>query len=631
MTAEMWRALCGTEEPPPPERMLRAGPLNAVFRDGQIGAVCFGETEVVRGIAFLIRDAKWGTLDATIRDLIIDERPDGFTVTYVAHCGEMGAGIDYSVTISGQLEGLTVSARAMPEVDFLANRIGFVILHPLHGVVGSPMEVEHADGGREIVMIPARIAPDQPVFDIRALTHDIGGCSVSIRMTGDSYEMEDQRNWCDASLKTYIRPLSKPRPYVAPAGLSIEQSVVVQLSHSKPRATPPSAAQTVAAQLNTSSAHLPEIGLALDVSQLTQLPLAREAIVALTPQHLLLRLDRADAEAQSLCLAAGALASAAGAHLSADLIIDGVSPAEELADYRSIFDRAACDATQIMPCPRRDLKTRPSAHMPAGEASTAVILRAARAEFPRARIGGGVLSSFTEFNRNPPPGEDMDFLAHGTTAIVHAADDASVLQTLEALPQVIASARHLAPRCLYRLGPSGIGARDNPYGEGTASNASLRRMTMTRRDPRHFALFGAIWTLAYLAVAAAEAIEQVILADVAGDFGVVATGNGTLTYHPLYHVLRAVGRGGGARLEPVALPPGLVGLGFFAPGGRELLVGNASPVAQPLPNLSGFSRAACLDSSTAALAQHDPGWLDNTSGFGGGVVLGSYAVLRLLA
>jgi D-apionolactonase len=628
MTAEDWRWLCGTEEPPPPERSVRAGPLNAVLRDGQIGAVRFGDIEVVRGIAFLIRDAGWGTADATIRDLVIDERPDGFTVTYAAHCGDVGAGIDYSVTISGHADGLTMSARAVPEADVLANRIGFVILHPLRGVVGCPMEVEHADGRCEVVAIPALIAPDQPIFDIRALTHDIGGCRVSIRMTGDSYEMEDQRNWCDASLKTYIRPLSKPRPFVAPAGQVIEQSVVLVLGQAEP---PSAAAQTVPAQVGTASARLPEIGLALDLSQLGDLPSAREAVAALTPQHLLLRLDQPDAQAGSLCLAADALASAVGAHLSADLIVDGVSPAKELAEYRAVIGSAAREVKQIMPCPRRDLKTRPSGQMPPGEASTAAILRAARAEFPRARIGGGVLSSFTEFNRNPPPGEAMDFLAHGTTAIVHAADDAAVLQTLEALPQVIASARRLAPRCIYRLGPSGIGARNNPYGEGTAANPSLRRVTMARRDPRHFALFGAVWTLAYLAVAAAEAIDQVILADVTGDFGVVATGNDRLTYHPLYHVLRAVSRGGAARAERLALPGSLVGLEFSSPAGRERLLGNATPAAQSLPDLSGFSRVACLDSSTAARAERDPAWLDNTSALGGSGTLGPYALLRLLA
>ena len=37
-------------------------------------------------------------------------------------------------------------------------------------------------------------------------------------MEGDAFEMEDQRNWADASFKTYVRPLSKPRPYVIAKG-----------------------------------------------------------------------------------------------------------------------------------------------------------------------------------------------------------------------------------------------------------------------------------------------------------------------------------------------------------------------------------------------------------------------------
>ena len=39
--------------------------------------------------------------------------------------------------------------------------------------------------------------------------------------------MEDQRNWSDASFKTYGRPLELPWPFVLPAGVPIAQSVAV--------------------------------------------------------------------------------------------------------------------------------------------------------------------------------------------------------------------------------------------------------------------------------------------------------------------------------------------------------------------------------------------------------------------
>jgi hypothetical protein len=35
---------------------------------------------------------------------------------------------------------------------------------------------------------------------------------VTCRMEGDTYETEDQRNWTDASYKTYVRPLPCPGP-----------------------------------------------------------------------------------------------------------------------------------------------------------------------------------------------------------------------------------------------------------------------------------------------------------------------------------------------------------------------------------------------------------------------------------
>ena len=51
-------------------------------------------------------------------------------------------------------------------------------------------------------------------MNMRAITHEFApGAKVDCRMEGDVYEMEDQRNWMDASYKTYVRPLAEPWPY----------------------------------------------------------------------------------------------------------------------------------------------------------------------------------------------------------------------------------------------------------------------------------------------------------------------------------------------------------------------------------------------------------------------------------
>ena len=62
-------------------------------------------------------------------------------------------------------------------------------------------------------------------------------------MNGDVFEMEDQRNWSDASYKTYVRPLSLPWPYVMEQGVVNRQSVELSIERNQGSAAEPSARQ----------------------------------------------------------------------------------------------------------------------------------------------------------------------------------------------------------------------------------------------------------------------------------------------------------------------------------------------------------------------------------------------------
>ena len=48
-------------------------------------------------------------------------------------------------------------------------------------------------------------------------------------MEGDTFEMEDQRNWTDASYKTYVRPLALPWPYTLEPARADRQSVTLAI------------------------------------------------------------------------------------------------------------------------------------------------------------------------------------------------------------------------------------------------------------------------------------------------------------------------------------------------------------------------------------------------------------------
>ena len=59
--------------------------------------------------------------------------------------------------------------------------------------------------------------------------HEIApGTWATCTMEGDAFEMEDQRNWSDASYKTYVRPLARPWPYTLPKGEPVAQSVTAR-------------------------------------------------------------------------------------------------------------------------------------------------------------------------------------------------------------------------------------------------------------------------------------------------------------------------------------------------------------------------------------------------------------------
>ena len=127
-----------------------------------------------------------------------------------------------SAEIVGRADGtLRFAARGRAVTDFLTNRTGFVVLHPIENVAGKPARVTEATGKTFDTRFPDLIDPVQPMMNLRAIRHEFApGASVECRMEGDTFEMEDQRNWTDASYKTYVRPLALPWPYTLAKGPS---------------------------------------------------------------------------------------------------------------------------------------------------------------------------------------------------------------------------------------------------------------------------------------------------------------------------------------------------------------------------------------------------------------------------
>ncbi len=81
-------------------------------------------------------------------------------------------------------------------------------------------------------------------------------------MEGDTFEMEDHRNWTDSSFKTYVRPLAQPWPYTLRKGVEIKQSVSLTFSGKLPRAKAAGRAKPIEIALGKAGGALPAIGVA---------------------------------------------------------------------------------------------------------------------------------------------------------------------------------------------------------------------------------------------------------------------------------------------------------------------------------------------------------------------------------
>ena len=274
-------------------RVLRAGPLSAVLDNGALRYVRLNDVEVLRAIAFLVRDENWGTFSPEISKLAVKQGKGGFEVSYEARCADPKRALTYKAHIVAAEGSLRFDATALPHTDFLTNRTGFVVLHPLKGVAGCPIEILHVDGRKVKDEFPAIVNPVQPFYDIRALSHEVvPGVWATCRMEGDTFEMEDHRNWSDASFKTYVRPLALPWPYTLPAGSEIKQSVSVSFAGKLPK--PKAAAGSKAVTVDVGRAGnlgLPKIGLGVGADEADAAAAAAELIRLAEPQILVCQVD----------------------------------------------------------------------------------------------------------------------------------------------------------------------------------------------------------------------------------------------------------------------------------------------------------------------------------------------------
>lgn len=606
----------GQEKAGPDPIPLQAGPITAVLQpeSGILRYVRLGDHEIVRGIYGAVRDANWNTIQPVISDLRTDVQSSSFEISFKAHCQSDPVDFVWTGLIKGDASGcITYKFEGEAKRDFERNRIGLCVLHPVTECAGAPCQVEHVDGSVEEARFPKFIAPRQPFMNMRSITYEPApGVKAEIRFEGEVFEMEDQRNWTDASFKTYGTPLELPFPVTVAAGTTIKQFVTVSLPGTPRKILPVLLGRDP--QLSISTTPIlgkPPLGLG-----------CADHGISLT--------DKEINRLQRLGLS----------HLRAELRLD-------TGEWKNHYDRGAHDSVQLMlplhvalhvgenaedqlAAFKEYYKGRPARvslwmfhDSTSGRDSLEARINQARQALtdlsPNALFAAGTDANFAEINRRRLPPASTALPCYSITPQIHAMDNWSLVETLAVQPQTVESMQQFAPRSTV-ISPITLRPRGNPYATRPSQSEKDPNNSSANYDPRQASLFGAGWTLGSIArLAAAGHIHSLTYYETTGWNGLMKNASHRRPNHawpefedcvfPAYHVLADLT--GFERVCPThsSHPLQTEGLTLLdARNRRRILVANLMQKAQGIKIKTGTCQARIryLDETNVAMAMTEP-------------------------
>ncbi|HEY6397406.1 MAG TPA: hypothetical protein VIX82_08145, partial [Solirubrobacteraceae bacterium] len=265
---ELWY---GRDEEPPEREIVQAGELTVELEGPQIRTVRAGDVEILRGVYMAVRDEEWGTVAGSVSGLELSRGEGEFATTFEMTHRQPPLSFnwrgriegDRSGTITFQLDGVALTA-------FRYCRIGFCLLHPPSECAGQRYHGRSPSGPVEGTL-PLAIGPQLferalywPLFpSVSELELSlVSGVQVQMLFEGDLFEMEDQRNWTDASLKTYCTPQELGYPFDASTGQRFSQKVTIHVSGRPARARAVSDLPRVTFDID-GGRPLPPVGLCL--------------------------------------------------------------------------------------------------------------------------------------------------------------------------------------------------------------------------------------------------------------------------------------------------------------------------------------------------------------------------------
>jgi hypothetical protein len=486
--------------------------------------------EVVRRIYCAVRDENWATVPGEVTGYIVSASDAEVSVHYRSTHLQGDIDFEWDAQVVVRQDGtLRFAMDGTARRPFVKNRIGFCVLHPAN-FAGSVVKVFGGGSGRDVVF-PEGLVTEQPVSGfsfIRKMEHREGFLRpVTLTFEGDDFEMEDQRCWTDASYKTFCTPLSLPRPVRIEAGTRVAQAVEV-----------------------TASAAVPA-----PVRQSKQVISAEDAVFVPLPQ----------------------LGTVWKGDPGVRLPVDFVRVESGLAPTDYPLEAVLWDGSGNVPTGTVRVIALPRTESVGQLIDLEQLIPVTRA----VKRFVGSSSDYFLLKRCPWPAKEGIGIAFAMNPQVHAFDDRSVFEALEAQVTVIRDAIAFCGGEAAAVGPITLTPRFNPY---AAPGASPKPMAA---DPRLHTAFGTAWTLGsilYSASAGASSLCYYESVDLVSDGLLRPLGELFGIVHPFSGGELALLNGS----QPTAVFAGILSKGSR----RTLVVANGAPepaevdiigLAVPLP------------------------------------------------
>lgn len=521
----------GPDGPPEDPVLLHAGALTAELLGAEIRNLCVDGHEVLQSVYVAVRDQDWGTVAPRIVDRSMVTRGDGFEIRIDVEHVQDDVDFAWHGTIAASSEGsflFDFDGRARS--DFKRNRIGLCLLHGMPAV-GRPVSIHAADGSElESTMFPRAISPFQPFLGLRGFSHEWpDGASADLTLAGDEFETEDQRNWSDASFKTYSTPLRLPFPVQLNAGQAVRQTLEMRFASAnrdvgrRPSLRVPS----VDVVVGTIRRSFPCLGTALQIDReclseaeaqrLRQLNLGyARAVVVPSGRSWPEELDRRARDAKAL-----------GASLELEVITDDPETATALAEELEQYDVQRCFVFSM----KRHVTTAPLM-----EAYRAAVKNSS----PDTAIGGGSRAFFAEFNRAHLPLEHMDVAGFPLSPEVHRTETFALVENLEAQAPMVASARTITGLRPLIVGPVTLLPRYNP--NATSDVDGMLPGAEAGGDRRQGSLLCAAWALGSLHQLGAAGAEGLTYFEATGPRGFLPLSAPGAEPHPVFYLFERIAR-----------------------------------------------------------------------------------------